>query len=114
MHCDTFTVAFMSASKLDTSVQQQVSPTSPITRLTLPANTVRFRRNGIEFRSDSPLPQWTEMTVDLESPRDGKKLRCNGVVVACTGSRHSGYCLSMIFTGLSRQSQERLNSLAYS
>jgi hypothetical protein len=36
------------------------------------------------------------------------------VVVACTGSRHGGYQVSMIFTGVSKQSQARLNTLAYS
>jgi len=36
------------------------------------------------------------------------------VVVACHGDRHSGFLVSMVFTGLSRQAQARLTSLAYS
>lgn len=102
----------MSASKL-------VSPVSPVAsihtaRLNLSANTVRFRKNGIEFHSAQPFTQWAEMTVDLQSPKNGKKLRCTGIVVACTGNRHGGYWVSLLFTGLSKQSQERLTTLAYS
>jgi len=36
------------------------------------------------------------------------------VVVACNGNRHGGYTVSMVFTSLSKQSQARLNLLAYS
>src|SRR5687767_11122675 len=104
----------MSASNLATSLHRSATIQHQTQLLTLPANTVRFHKNGIEFRAETPLNQWTEMTVDLESPRDGKKLRCNGIVVACSGNRHSGYWISMLFTGLSRQSQERLTSLSYS
>ncbi len=54
------------------------------------------------------------MTVTLQSTRDSGKVHCTGVVVACTGSRHDGYSVSMVFTSLSKQSQARLNLLAYS
>ena len=72
-----------------------------------------IRSNGIEFRSAAPFAPWTEMTVTLVSPRDHGKVHCNGVVVECRGDRHAGYNVSLLFTGLSRQSQERLNTLAY-
>ena len=110
----TLIPASMSASKL----ASQIGSTSVVSHfsavLTLPSNGVRFRKNGIEFQTGTPLPQWSEMTVDLESARGGKKLRCTGVVVACTGNRHSGYSVSLLFTGLSRQTQARLNNLVYS
>ena len=38
----------------------------------------------------------------------------NGVVVDCTGNRHSGYVVSVLFLNLARQAQERLTSLARS
>jgi hypothetical protein len=105
----------MSARKLThPDVFQPVTVQSQATRLTLPANAVRIRKNGIEFRTEQAIPPWTEMTLALETPLDPKKLQCTGVVVACNGNRHSGYVVSMIFTNLSRQAQARLNSLAYS
>jgi hypothetical protein len=54
------------------------------------------------------------MTLTLQSRDEDGKVHCNGVVIACTGSKHAGYHVSMIFTGLSRQAQARLNQMAYS
>jgi len=105
----------MSTSKLDTSgVFQPVTLKSDRTALSLPQAAVRIRKNGIEFRSPTPIPVWAEMTVSLQSAGDVKKLNCTGIVVACEGNRHAGYAVSMLFMNLSRQSQERLNLLAYS
>jgi hypothetical protein len=105
----------MSARKLETSSAfQPVTVEARQTRLSLAPDEVRVRRNGVEFRSDSSLPAWTEMTVTLQSTRDSGRVHCTGVVVACTGNRHTGYTVSMVFTSLSKQSQARLNLLAYS
>ncbi len=84
------------------------------THLTLAPEGVRFRRNGIEFCSPVPLTPWIEMTVELESPRGGERVKCNGVIVACEGSRHQGYSISMLFTGLEPALQSRLNQMAFS
>jgi hypothetical protein len=105
----------MSARKFDAS--NGVSPITSRgaqTRLTLPAHCVRIRKNGIEFQAPDPIPPWTEMTLDLQPPRNGKKVHCTGVIVACNGNRSSGYVVSMLFTNLSRQSQALLSSIAYS
>jgi hypothetical protein len=80
--------------------------------LTIPANSVRIRKNGIEFHNDVPLVPWTEMTVTLQGPNGAKKVNFTGVVVECAGSGAKGYGISMLFTHVSRQSQARL--LAYS
>jgi hypothetical protein len=105
----------MSGSKLGNAGDfQPVTVQAQATRLDLPANSIQIRRNGIEFRSQSPFPVWTEMTVSLQTPLDPKKLECTGVVVACHGSRHAGYTVSMVFTNLSRHTQARLSALAYS
>src|SRR5262245_12498236 len=88
----------MSTTKLDTSgIFQPTKISSAQTRLALPSTAIRFRKNGIEFRADKPIPAWTEMTVDLQSPVDGKRVHCTGVVVDCAGNRHSGYLVSMVF-----------------
>lgn len=105
----------MSTSKLDTSgVFHPLKVHSRQTQLSLPAHAIRFRKNGIEFRSANPIPTWTEMTVDLQSAGETRKLHCTGVVVDCSGNRHSGYLVSMVFMNLTRQSQEHLTRLAYS
>ena len=54
------------------------------------------------------------MTLTLQSPLDHTKLHCNGVVIACSGNKHTGYHVSMVLTGLSKQAEARLNALAYS
>jgi hypothetical protein len=54
------------------------------------------------------------MTVALQSPRDDGRIQCSGVVIACSGSKHTGYHVSLVFTGMSRQAQSRLNLMAHS
>ncbi|MGA2175805.1 MAG: hypothetical protein ABSH38_12575 [Verrucomicrobiota bacterium] len=100
----------MSARKIENS-PLGLSP-RPTQCLTLPANSVRIRKNGIEFHNDVPLSPWTEMTVTLQGPGDAKKVNFTGVIVECAGNRAEGYAISMLFTHVSRQSQARL--LAYS
>jgi len=103
----------MSSSKADTSgVFEPVTVQGDRTRLALPREAVRIRRNGIEFRSSSPIPVWTEMTVSLQSPGESSRVNCTGVIVACSGNRHTGYAISLLFMKLSRQSQERISLLA--
>ena len=83
------------------------------TRLFLSPDSVVFHRNGIEFRSGAAFAEWTEMTLTLQSPGDGGRVHCTGVVIACTGNRHTGYHVSMVFTGLSKQAQARLSAMAH-
>jgi hypothetical protein len=83
------------------------------TRLSLPPDSVVLHKNGIEFRSVTPFSPWAEMTLTLQSPRDGGKVHCSGVVISCTGSKHTGYHVSMVFTGLSRQAEARLSAMAF-
>lgn len=104
----------MSARKVNgVAVFQPLAVQSHQTRLFLAPNQVTVRRNGVEFRSMTPIAPWTEMTVTLQSNRGETKVHCNGVVVACNGNRHGGYLVSMVFTNLSKQAQETLNILAF-
>jgi PilZ domain-containing protein len=106
----------MSARKIGSidSPKQQVTVEGRQSRLELSTDAVSVHKGGIEFRSPTPFNEWTEMTVALSSPRDGGKLQCSGVVIACSGSKHSGYRVSMIFTHISEQAQAQLNSMAHS
>jgi hypothetical protein len=83
------------------------------TRLSLSPDSVIIHRNGIEFRSATPFAEWAEMTMTLQSPGDGGKVHCSGVVISCTGNKHAGYHVSMVLTGLSKQAQARLTTIAY-
>src|SRR5512142_1586259 len=80
--------------------------------LSLSPDAVVFHKGGIEFRSLTAFSPWAEMTLTLQSPRDGGKLHCNGVVIACTGNKHTGYHISLVFTGMSKQAQARLSAMA--
>jgi PilZ domain len=93
------------------SLQQQVTVEGRQARLELSAEAVAIHKNGIEFRSPTPFHEWAEMTIALQSP-DGSKLHCAGVVIACSGNKHTGYHISMVFTSLSKQAQATLNVMA--
>ena len=93
---------------------EQLTVEARQTRLTLSPNSVVLHRNGIEFRSATPFAAWTEMTMTLQSPLGGRPVHSTGVVIACTGNKHAGYHVSMVFTSLSKQDQARLSSMAQS
>ena len=104
----------MSAKKIETggSLGSQVTIEARQTRLSLSEDAVAIHKGGIEFRSPTAFSPWTEMTLSLQSPRDGGKVNCSGVVISCSGNKHAGYSVSMIFTSLSRQAQMRVSSMA--
>jgi hypothetical protein len=84
------------------------------TRLSLSADAVILHKNGIEFRSAAPFAAWTEMTMTLQSPKDAGKVHCTGVVIACTGNKHAGYHVSMVFTSMTKHAEARLSAMAFS
>jgi hypothetical protein len=105
----------MSARKAELSGSlHHVTVQARQTRLSLSPDAVIIHKCGIEFRSATPFSPWAEMTLTLQSPREGSKVHCNGVVIACTGNRHTGYHVSMVFTGLSKQAEARLSAMAFS
>ena len=71
----------------------------------------KIRKNGIEFQSSSPIPEWTEMTVEVKTSMPGRSMRCTGVVVACAGGPKAGYRVALLFTGLSRLSRAQLDAM---
>lgn len=90
---------------------QHVTVEARQTRLSLSEDSVVIHKNGIEFRSPSAFAPWTEMTIALQA-RDGGRVNCSGVVISCSGNKHTGYHVSMIFTGMSKQAQTRLSTMA--
>jgi len=97
----------MSAKKFvgSASFSAPVTVAARQAKLELSSESVVILKSGIEFRSPTPLTLWAEMVVSLMSPRDGSKIQCNGVVVACAGNKHTGYHVSMLFTGITRQAE---------
>ncbi len=82
--------------------------------LSLSATDIRVCKSGIEFHTAAPVSLWTEMVLDLQSPHEPRKIHCTGVVVCCHGDFHEGYTVSMLFTHISRHSQEALAELCSS
>src|SRR5882672_10030045 len=104
----------MSARKAESPGSlQHVTVEARQTRLSLSPDSVIIHKNGIEFRSVTPFSPWAEMTLTLQSPRETGKVHCNGVVIACTGNKHAGYHVSLVFTGLSKQAEARLSAMAF-
>jgi PilZ domain. len=105
----------MSARKAESPGSlQHVTVEARQTRLSLTPDSVIIHKNGIEFRSVTGFSPWTEMTLTLQSPRGDGKVNCTGVVISCTGNKHTGYHVSMVFTNLSKQAQARLSLMAFS
>jgi PilZ domain len=96
------------------SFEQTVTVEARQASLELSADTVVICKNGIEFRSPTPFNPWTEMTVALQPSGGGARLHCHGVVIACSGNKHAGYHVAMVFTGLSKQAETRLATMSHS
>jgi hypothetical protein len=105
----------MSARKITNhGNSEQLTVNSRKARLTLSPDAVSIHKGGIEFRSETSFPIWVEMTVTLQSPNDGATVNCTGVVVGCSGNKHAGYQVSMVFTGMTKQAEAQLNTIVYS
>ena len=98
---------------MEGALGQAVTVAARQTRLTLAPEAVSLHKGGIEFRSESPFAPWVEMTVTLQSPNDGARVNCTGVVVGCQGNKHLGFHVSMVFTSMSKQAEARLHSLVH-
>ena len=105
----------MSARKVSprSFLQDHVTVQGREARLTLSADSVVILRSGIEFRSPTAFPAWTEMNLALRAS-DNRVVNCSGVVISCSGNKHTGYHVAMVFTGLTKQAQARLSALVQS
>lgn len=111
-HCGSVTAVLMSTSNVDHSgAFQPVTVRTQKTVLRLQPHQVQIRNNGVAFLSAQPIPLWTELTLELRAPLEPGSVRGTGVVVDCTGNRHSGYVVSLVFMNLTRQSQENLGRM---
>ena len=106
----------MSAKKIGSlgSLTNSVSVAGREAALALSADKVSVHNSGIEFCSPTPFHEWSEMTVSLQSPFDGSRVSCHGVVVGCVGSKHSGFHVSMLFTSMTPTAEKQLGNMARS
>lgn len=106
----------MSAKKIGNlgSIENSVRVAGRESALALSVDKVSVHKSGIEFCSPTPFSEWSEMTVSLQSPTDASRVSCHGVVVACTGSKHTGYHISMLFTSLTPSAERQLGAMARS
>jgi hypothetical protein len=103
----------MSSGKFDSSgAFHPVRVQAQGQELVLPAGQVVVRKNGIEFLSAKPIPEWKEVVIDLRAPGTGARIQGTGVVVDCTGNRHTGYVVSVMFMDLTQESRQQLGLLA--
>ena len=104
----------MSARRVGLSgANNQVTVQGRQSSLSLSPESVVIHKGGIEFRSPTAFAPWTEMTLALQTPEAGR-VRCSGVVVSCTGNKHLGYHVSVVFTAMSKQAESRLAMMAFS
>lgn len=101
----------MSASKTKSDLFRPITVQASESVHLLSPTSFRIRKNGLEFKTSTEIALWTEMTVDLQLPGT-KSFSCGGVVVASRGNRHAGYDVSLVFTSISDQAQQRLNDFS--
>ena len=70
---------------------------------------------GITFVSDTCLPAWTEVGVEMRMPASGarkdRSINCRGVVVQCARrQRGKGFDVALIFLDLPKRAQVRLDA----
>lgn len=89
-------------TKLDTSgFFDPVKVNARELELSLSADSVRLTKGGIEFFSPKAIEKWTELSLELQSPKQKGRVRCNGIVVDCSGNKHHRYIITIAFTGVS-------------
>lgn len=102
----------MKSCKLDTSgIFDSAKTTEKEMEFSLPTHSVQIGKSGISFLSAKAVPLWSELTLDLQSASQNEKIHCRGTVVDCRGNKHTGYVVSITFTGVLPVAQERLSRL---
>jgi hypothetical protein len=77
-------------------------------------NVFHLSHKGIRFVSDTFLPEWTEVGVEMRMPvkgaRKDQQINCRGVVVECARrTKGAGFDVSLVFVDLSKRAQSQLD-----
>ncbi|MCX7886709.1 MAG: hypothetical protein N3B01_05555 [Verrucomicrobiae bacterium] len=64
-------------------------------------------QKGITFISDRPIPEWTEVGVELRIPQ---RISCRAVVVECVRCNvERGYKITLLFLNLPKRARSHLH-----
>ena len=73
-------------------------------------NVFHLSHKGITFVTDTYMPEWTEVGVELQMPRKGEPIVCRGVVVQCARREQGkGFEVAVIFLDLPKRAQSQLS-----
>src|SRR5438552_11809469 len=75
-----------------------------------------LNHRGITFVTDTFMPEWTEVGVEMRLPNKGarrdQQISCRGVVVQCTRRQQGkGFDVAVLFLDLPKRSQSQLSVL---
>ena len=70
----------------------------------------QLSHKGITFVTDTYMPEWTEVGVEMQMPRKGQTINCRGVVVQCARREQGkGFEVAVIFLDLPKRAQSQLS-----
>ena len=73
-------------------------------------NVFHLSHKGITFVTDTYMPEWTEVGVELQMPRRGQPIICRGVVVQCARREQGkGFEVALVFLDLPKRAQAQLS-----
>lgn len=76
-------------------------------------NVFHLSHKGITFVTDTFMPEWTEVGVEMRMPNQGARkdqpISCRGVVVQCTRRvQGKGFEVALVFLDLPKRAQAQL------
>ena len=79
-------------------------------------NGFHLSHKGITFQSETQLPEWTEVGVEMRMPvkgvRKDQQISCRGVVVQCVRrAQGKGFDVALVFVDLPKKTQSQLEIL---
>jgi hypothetical protein len=105
----------MGAAKRDVSgVFDAELKTKRPRKATVLDNQFELGPKGITFATDTFLPEWTEVGVEVHMPKGSVRrdhcIGCRGVVVRCAPRQHrKGFEVSLLFLDLPKRAQAQLS-----
>lgn len=80
--------------------------------LNLPCSSVTRRPAGIEFHSQSPLPLFAELEIDVRCSEHGIDDHLRGIVVACDPIASGGHRVCLLYVSPTDNDLPSSNSLS--
>src|SRR5438105_947393 len=113
--CSAFRARFMAATKRDISGVFDAELEGRRThQAAVLDNVFHLSHKGITFVTDTFMPEWTEVGVEMRMPGKGARrdqpISCRGVVVQCLRREQGkGFEVALIFLDLPKRAQAQLS-----